>query len=91
MEQTSHKKRGSLVTALVVIIIVILGFFLLNKPKVSVAPIPEDGVNQEELENLDNMEDQSELSEEDDIETIDSELSATSFSELEADLDAFEF
>ena len=37
------------------------------------------------------MEDQSELSEEDDIETIETELNATSFNELEADLEALDF
>ncbi|GEM_PF-1690013 len=92
MKQVPQGTKGrSLTTVIIVILITIIAFFLLSKPKVSVAPIPEEGVNQEELENLDSMKDQSEISEEDDINTLETELNATSFNELEADLEAFDF
>lgn len=91
MEHT-EKKQGSSVTIFLIILIIIVGaLLLLNNNKVTVEPIPEEGINQEELENLEAVMEEPELSEESDIETIEAELEATSFDELEADLNSLEF
>ncbi len=92
MNNEPQQKRGNgLGMILIIIIVAVLAIFFFKNDTVSVEPIPGDGMNQAEVENLDTMEDQDELSTEDDIDTIDTELDATSFSELEADLEAFDF
>lgn len=91
MEQ-APKRKGNGVTILLIILIIVIGALLLrNSNKVNVEPIPEEGINQEELEGLEATIDEPELSEESDIATIEAELDATSFDELEADLDSLDF
>jgi hypothetical protein len=83
--------KGPMIILVVVILIAIALLMLNKKPKVTVEPIASDGITQEELDNLENTNSQSELSADNDTETIESELDATSFSEFEADLESFDF
>lgn len=91
MEQASNNNNNALATIIIVALIIILGVIFFKNNKVIVEPVPEDGMTQEEFENMDTSNDQPEISEDNDPSTIESELNATSFNELEADINSFEF
>lgn len=88
MNATSNKGSGITAILIILIIVVLVILALTKKPK-DVNSIPEEGVTAEELESIEQTNDQAAMSDGDDLDSIESDLEATNFSELEADSESF--
>jgi len=90
METIPTKKSPTTAIILIVVIIIILAILLLTRKKTpTLDTIPPEGVTGAELQTIEQTNDQQALSENNDLDTIESDLNATNFSSLETDLGSF--